>query len=115
MNQRRALRGGNQGRARAGAGSKISDRQPTTRWLIPEPIRRFEKTFGQKVDVETKVTCILIYLFLRGGQEIHKKRGKSPLLKNACDIPIAWTVAATPAAVREHNDTRCSFRNYEVP
>src|SRR6266550_3100824 len=83
-------------------------------WLALKPIRRFEKTFRQKIDIEAKVTAVQIHLFLGRGQEVQQKCRKSTFLKNACNIAIAWAVAATSAAMREQDHTSGSLRYNEI-
>ena len=100
--------------AGAGASAEVAERQVASRGIVLHPVRDFQETFCEKVDVEAQMTRLLVDALLLFGQQVHQQGSKPASLQDARNIAIPWTVTATAAAVSEKDDAGRPLGDHQV-
>ena len=98
----------------AGAGAEQPDRQMFQRGLCGGPLHGGDQPIGEQANVETQLPCLVVEVFLLGGEQIHQQRRKVRLLQDPGNELVAVAVTAAAAPVREQHEAACVNGNYEV-
>src|SRR5262249_39400889 len=106
--------GGHQGRRPAPARSAITDLPIRRPLLTGEPPRRVDQSPGQQLDVEAEMARKNVHRLFLTREQVEQKRADAGLTNNTGHAPVARTVTAAPAAVREYRDPARAARDRQV-
>jgi hypothetical protein len=69
-----------------------------------QPVDGTDQAAGEQPDVEAEFAAAQVELLLLGGEQVHQQGAEAGPLQVLGDAPVARTVAAAAAAVREQHD-----------
>ncbi len=110
----RPLGGGDQGRARAGAGAEQDDGQVAGAGRPGKPVDGGHQPATQQGDVEAEFGGDHVQPFLLLGEQVDQQGAESGGAQTGGDLAVAGTVPGAAAAVREQHDRPGAGRHDQI-